>query len=271
MKRIATLLLLACTASMPFSMNAQNTIKDIFNSAVSKVTSTIQGTNKLNATTLNGRWNYYKPSMKFESNNVLKEVVASAASIKAENSLSEYYTKVGITTQKCNFIFNADSTFTNLMGGHQLNGTYSINEANSTVDLHYLFGGLINYKTMTAKIQMSGDQMNLLFDGDKLLKFLQFASKFSSNETLKVFNEFASQYDGLLVGFTLHSYKQAEATTTTTAAAAAKTTTPAKSTVTKSSSSSSKTTATKSGTKKVTTKSTTTTKKTTTKSAKTRK
>lgn len=209
--------------------------------------------------------------MKFESNNVLKEVVASAASIKAENSLSEYYTKVGITTQKCNFIFNASSTFTNLMGGHQLNGTYSINEANSTVDLHYLFGGLINYKTMTAKIQMSGDQMNLLFDGDKLLKFLQFASKFSSNETLKVFNEFASQYDGLLVGFTLHSYKQAEATTTTTAAAAAKTTTPAKSTVTKSSSSSSKTTATKSGTKKVTTKSTTTTKKTTTKSAKTRK
>jgi len=43
----------------------------------------------------------------------------------------------------------------------------------------------------------------LLFNADKLLKFLSTVSSISSNTTLKAINKLASEYDGMMLGFDL--------------------------------------------------------------------
>ena len=50
---------------------------------------------------------------------------------------------------------------------------------------------------------LSGNELTLLFNADKLLKFLSTVSSISSNTTLKAINKLASEYDGMMLGFDL--------------------------------------------------------------------
>lgn len=57
--------------------------------------------------------------------------------------------------------------------------------------------------TLTAHVVISGDELSLLFNADKLLDFLTKLSSISDNSTLKLVNKLASEYDGMMLGFEL--------------------------------------------------------------------
>ncbi|MEG0947911.1 MAG: DUF4923 family protein, partial [Bacteroidales bacterium] len=88
--------------------------------------------------------------------------------------------------------------------GKTLQGTYSIDKANNTLELHY--GRFENLRLTTLKAQpvITADQLSLLFEADKLLDFLSKISAMSDNTTLKTVSQLAQQYDGMLLGFELH-------------------------------------------------------------------
>ena len=179
-------------------------IKDILNSAAVKdAVTAVTGGKKLTVENLAGTWTYVNPGIQLEGDNALKNVAASVAASEMEKKLKEYCAKVGIVEGAFNYTFNSDSTFTNVLKGKTLKGTYSFNPDEKTMELHYGKIGKSKLTTMTAHVVLSNDELSLLFDADKLLDFLTKLSAVSKNTTLQALNKLASQYDGMMLGLEL--------------------------------------------------------------------
>lgn len=179
-------------------------IKDILNSsAVKDAVTAVTGGKKLTVENLAGTWTYVNPAIQLEGDNVLKNAAAGVASSEMEKKLKEYCAKVGIIEGVFNYTFNTDSTFTSVLKGRTLKGTYSFNADDKTMELHYGQIGKSSLTTMTAHVVVTNDQLSLLFNADKLLDFLTKLSAVSKNTTLQTLNKLASQYDGMMMGFEL--------------------------------------------------------------------
>lgn len=179
-------------------------IKDILNSAAVKdAVTAVTGGKKLTVDNLAGTWTYVNPAIQLEGDNALKNVAASVASSEMEKKLKEYCAKVGIVEGAFKYTFNTDSTFTSVLKGRTLKGTYSFNADDKTMELHYGKIGKSKLTTMTAHVVVTNDQLSLLFNADKLLDFLAKLSAVSKNTTLQTLNKLASQYDGMMMGFEL--------------------------------------------------------------------
>ena len=195
MKKLLCMWMVVCGLLLiPGNMKGQS-LKDILNSSAIKnaVTSVTGG----KAVTLN-------PALQLEGDNALKNVAGSLAATEAEKKMKEYCAKVGIVEGVFNYVFNSDSTFTSALKRGSLKGTYSVSPEDKTVTLRYTVGNKkLTVSTLTAHVVLSGNELTLLFNADKLLKFLSTVSSISSNTTLKAINKLASEYDGMMLGFDL--------------------------------------------------------------------
>lgn len=196
---------LALSALLLFPGNVSGqSIKDILNSAtVKNAVTSVTGGKKITQENLQGTWTYVNPALKLEGDNALKNVAGSLASTEVEKKMKEYCEKVGIVEGVFNFVFNADSSFTSALKKGSLKGTYAVQEEEKTVVLRYSVGKKLTVTTLTAQAILSGNDLTLLFNADKLLKFLTTISSISDNTTLKAINKLASEYDGMLLGFDL--------------------------------------------------------------------
>lgn len=196
------------TLSLMVSINANAQIdlgsiaKSVVNSATSgsktaitdAIGSVINSKNAATATDIVGTWIYSRPAVVFESNNLLKQAGGSIASNTIENKISTQLKRVGITSGKFNITFAKDGTFTTNSGTKKNSGTYKI--ANNKITLSYLQG----LGAISGYAQMSGSDLQLIFDSSKLLKFVSAASKFSANSTLKTISSLAGSYNGMKSG-----------------------------------------------------------------------
>jgi hypothetical protein len=57
--------------------------------------------------------------------------------------------------------------------------------------------------TMTASVNITSSQLDLMFNADKLLDFIGKVSSSSNNSTLAAISAIAQQYDGMKLGFEL--------------------------------------------------------------------
>lgn len=181
-------------------------LKDLFNSAtVKNAVTAVTGGKKLNIENLAGTWTYVNPAIQLEGDNALKNVAASLAATEAEKKMKEYCAKVGIVEGIFNYTFQNDSTFTNTLKKGSLNGTYALDADTKTLFLNYTLGKKKKrtLTTLTAQVVVTHDQLTLLFNADKLLKFLSVVSSVSNSSTLQAINKLAEQYDGMLLGFDL--------------------------------------------------------------------
>lgn len=179
-------------------------LKDILNSSALKgAVTAVTGGKKLTVENLAGTWTYVNPAIQLEGDNALKNVAASVASSEMEKKMKEYCAKVGIIEGAFNYTFNSDSTFTCVLKGRTLKGTYSFNADDKTMEMRYGKIGKSKLTTMTAHVVITNNQLSLLFNADKLLDFLTKLSAVSKNTTLQTLNKLASQYDGMMMGFEL--------------------------------------------------------------------
>ncbi len=63
------------------------------------------------------------------------------------------------------------------------------------------YGKSLNMMKMKAALSVNANDMDLLFNADKLLEFIGKISASSSNTTLKSLSSIASGYDGMKIGF----------------------------------------------------------------------
>ena len=204
MKRNRIFKLMVCALLFLVTGVQAQSLKDILNSsAVKDAVTAVTGGKQLSVENLAGTWTYVNPAIQLEGDNALKNVAARVAASEIEKKLNEYCAKVGIEAGAFNYTFNADSTFTSQLKGRTLNGTYSFNAEEKTIELKYGKLSKLNLATMTAYVVLSDNQLSLLFNVDKLLDFLTKLSSLSDNTALQTINKLASEYDGMKLGFEL--------------------------------------------------------------------
>ncbi len=173
-----------------------NYIESINKDNISKVVNAVTGHTE--TVDMTGTWRYTGSAIEFESENLLKKAGGTVAASAAEQKLDEQLAKVGIKEGQLSFTFNADSTFVSTLGKRKLNGTYSYDAGTQMLHLRYM-----KLIPMNAKVNYTTQQMDLLFEADKLLKLITFLSSKSSSATLKAISSLADSYDGMMLGYEL--------------------------------------------------------------------
>ena len=186
-------------------VNAQ-TLKDLLKKAtgsslVQDVVESVTGVS-LQAD-IKGTWDYSGVAVKLVSEDLLKNAAAGVAAGQIEDKLDGYVQKVGIKPGAFAFIFSEDNTFTTTFKGKNIPGTYTLDEQTKTLTLTYGKTSFMKGFTMTASVNITSSQLDLMFNADKLLDFIGKVSSSSSNSTLAAISAIAQQYDGMKLGFEL--------------------------------------------------------------------
>lgn len=196
MKKSVFSLAIIATLMLTTTSSQAQSLKDLLNMGnVEKVISAVTGKNTVE---MIGTWSYTGAAVEFESDNLLMKAGGAVAASTAEAKLNEQLSKVGIKPGQMSFTFNTDSTFNVKLGARTLSGSYSYSASDKKVNLKF-----VKLIGMSAKVNCTSGNMDLLFDADKLLKLISSLSSKSSNATLKTISTLASKYDGVLLGFSL--------------------------------------------------------------------
>ncbi|MCH5182412.1 MAG: DUF4923 family protein [Prevotellaceae bacterium] len=207
MKKILILLLLALgTQSLP-AQGLLDKVKQAVGASGSQtgqtvgsavgVLSDLLGANTLTEKSICGTWTYSGSSIAFESENLLKKAASSVASSKLEQKLDSYLAMVGLKPGACTFTFNANKTYTAVIGKTKLNGTYTLDTKTKTLTLNFTSKSV---GKVTARITGSSGKMSLLFKADKLLAMLTAATKMTGSTTLGTVSKLLGSYDGMMLG-----------------------------------------------------------------------
>ena len=187
------------------SVEAQ-TLKDLLkkaagSSAVQEVVESVTGIS-LQAD-IKGTWDYSGIAVKLVSEDLLKSAAAGVAAGQVEDKLDGYVQKIGIKPGAFGFTFSDDNTFTTTFKGKNIPGTYTLDEQAKTLTLTYGKTSFMKGFTMTATVNITTSQLDLMFNADKLLDFIGKVSATSKNTTLSAISSVAEQYDGMKLGFEL--------------------------------------------------------------------
>ena len=162
---------------------------------IANVITSVIGMDKLTQRSLIGNWTYSGPGCAFTSQNLLAKAGGEMAATKIEQELQPYYDRIGLSSSNTRITFNEDQTFSAVIAGKSLSGTYTFDEANSKITMKTL---LFSFNCF-AKREYSG--ISLLFESKKLLTILQTVAMMSGNDTYQKIGELSKNYDGVRLGF----------------------------------------------------------------------
>lgn len=181
---------------------AQSVVGAITNQGtISNLLSTFLGGTTLKEESLYGTWTYQSVDVAFESENLLAKAGGAVAAGTVEQKIDEQLQKYGIKPGAVKFTFNKDHTFSAVISGKTVNGTYTYDPATRKINLVAALG-LFN---QTATVGTSLKGISLLFPADKLLSLAQMAGGLlgSTNSTLSALTSLVGNYKGMQIGLAL--------------------------------------------------------------------
>lgn len=173
-------------------------------STIGNVVEGIFSTSNITVADIAGEYNADGPAVCFKSENFLKKAGGAAVAGTVETKLAPYYEKFGLN--KLSLTINTDKTFTMNFGIMRLSGNISQNE-DKTFEFNFTALGSLKLGSMTAYIQKSGSNVDLMFDATKLKNFISTISKYLNISSLNLIGEILDGYDGLCVGWKLKCVK----------------------------------------------------------------
>jgi hypothetical protein len=100
----------------------------------------------------------------------------------------------------CTFTFNSDDTFSMVLGKRTLTGKYIYEASTHKITLEFATS-LLKLGSMTGYAYIDGQDMDIVFDCNKLYNFLtKLGSKVSALGGIMKITE---SYDGMMLGFSL--------------------------------------------------------------------
>lgn len=167
-------------------------------SILSGVAKAVVGNKATTASSIVGTWSYAGPQCQFESENLLSKAGGEVAAKEVEEKMKSVYEKVGMNNIQ--YTFNEDGTYSYKMKKRTVSGTYVFDDTEKTITMT----GKLGIKTI-AHVTVTGDEMSLVFNADKLMSVLKTITGAASkvNATAGTINSVAGSYDGLMLGFEL--------------------------------------------------------------------
>ena len=121
----------------------------------------------------------------------------AVVSNKVESTLSKHLKKMGMIAGKSHLTLNKDKTCTFTYKTKSYNGTYTYDTNTSTLTIT----GALGVSTMTCTATVSGNELHMLFDADKLLNVMTgLGSSLTTNATLSTL---LKSYNGMMLGWTM--------------------------------------------------------------------
>lgn len=202
MNKTAAIIFLLLT-SCGMQMYGQS-LKDLFNKeTIRDIAGSVVEQLDVLPKNIEGTWEYAGTAVKFTGDNILTTAASQIASGQIETRLDEYLQIVGIRKGAFSYTFNADSTFTTSFNKMDFPGRYTFSEEANTIELDYGKNEKLRGITLKTQVSVSLTSMELLFNADKLLDFINKISSSAGNSKLSMLNALTSQYDGLKIGFEL--------------------------------------------------------------------
>lgn len=167
---------------------------------LSSLIGNVIGTPTLKKANLIGTWNYSSSDCKFESENLLQQAGGEIAAKTIENKLNDLFGKVGIKQGALSFTFNEDGSYQMGIGGRNISGTYTLDEATGTLTMVGMFGITKSEAIVTFN---STNSISILYDATKLMQVLNAFAAQSGNATVQSISSLIGSYNGLRIGFEL--------------------------------------------------------------------
>ncbi len=172
------------------------------------------GTDKVNQKSIVGTWNYAKPAVVFESEDLLTNVGGMAAGKAVEEKLQTYLNKIGFTAGKVKMTFNEDGTGKITYDSKNISFQWSvadsdltINLASGTLSMFTSSSNLSKYTSFKMNCKVNLTNIQLSFKADKLLQFISkvvsAAGTATNNSTISTITGLANKVDGMYLGLTL--------------------------------------------------------------------
>lgn len=164
---------------------------------LSGIGKTVVGNKATTETSIKGTWKYSGPACLFESDNLLAKAGGSAASTKIENKIAPIVKNYvnGIV-----FTFDGNGNYTSKLKTRVTKGTYTFDSKNKTITFKPAIG-----KAYIAYVAVTGSEMTLVFNANKLMSVLKTISNSAANtnSTASTINSLLKNYNGMRLGFRL--------------------------------------------------------------------
>lgn len=195
-----TLLSVLVTAT-PMVAGAQSVLGDLVNglagksgSALSSAVSSLIGNKTVSQASLVGTWNYTGPAIAFESSNLANQLGGALAAGSAEKKLSAALEKYGIKSGKVKLTFKDDGSYSCTINNRTVSGQYSVSGSTLTLTK-------AGVKTMQGNVKLTGSELQLTIEADKLLSLVSSLGNVTSgNATLSTLTSFMKGFDGVNLG-----------------------------------------------------------------------
>lgn len=148
-----------------------------------------------------GTWVYEEPAVVFTSDNILKKAGGKVASALIEKNLQANLEKYGFKKGAVTMIFDKDGNFEQKVQGKSLKGTYTIEDKNIILK----YAGKVSQFVGTT--QIDGDNLLIVMDASKLLKYVNALGQYSKNSKLKAATALLGSMDGMECGLLLKKQK----------------------------------------------------------------
>lgn len=152
-------------------------------------------------TEIPGTWQYIDVAVEFESDDALTQAGGSVAAETVEKKIAPMLTKVGINPGAFSFTFAEDGTATTTLGKKTITGTWAYDKELEVVTLG------LKEKEYKVRMTVSGENINILFEADKLLELIKTLSSKSSNTTVAAIATVTKAYNGMNIGFECEKVK----------------------------------------------------------------
>ncbi|MFI3288001.1 MAG: DUF4923 family protein [Rikenellaceae bacterium] len=207
MKNVFKFVAIAAVVLCSLQSKAQS-LSDLFgsssssssSSALSTLVDLLTGGETLSDSNVTGDWIYSAPAVVLESEDLLASAAASALTSKVEEILATYFAKAGIEAGKFQFTLGSGSSFSYTISGKTVSGTYTINSSDKTMTFKSQALSTYNIASMTAYVIVSGSEMSILFEADKILSIASSLASDSSSSTISTINSLLSSFDAAYLG-----------------------------------------------------------------------
>lgn len=179
------------------SDSSSSNSSDNTGSLLSSLTSIFSSSKVATKDKIIGTWVYEEPAVVMESSNALKNIGGKVVTSTIENQLEKKLEKYGFKKGMVTMTFDKSGNFTQTLKGKTLKGTYTLD--NENVVLKY--GGKVSQIVGTT--QIDGNNLLIVMDASKLLKYVNVLGTLSQNSTLKTASSLISSMDGLQCGLKL--------------------------------------------------------------------
>lgn len=180
--------------------NSGNILGDVLGAitngqTIGNILTSVIGIDKPTKADLIGTWRYYQPGVAFTSENLLAKAGGEVAATTVREKLVTYYNTFGISNTNTVLQFAQDGSFSGMISGKNISGTYTYDEKTCKITMKTLLFSLPAY----AKRNPQG--ISILFESKKLLSIMQTMAAISGNSTLSSIGDISKNYDGIRIGF----------------------------------------------------------------------